>query len=144
MIEEKKTYGDTVPIFIDHHHAQQHTKREEEQPIDVVFYRIAYRNAECEQENLTSCVEGRAKDDITDWPSILESTEYEDELRDDVHRDADERPKHVYDVQCYRRRVGKAEELLESGDSDEEGSTEDNEARYAEELEEKKVMSAHC
>jgi len=134
IVEEKKTYGDTVPIFINHHHAQQYAKRKEEQPIDVVFNRIAYRNAKREQENLTSCVEGRAKDDITDRPPILEGTEDEDELGDDVNGDADERPEHVYDVQCNRRRVGEAEELLESGNSDEEGSTEDNEARDAEEL----------
>lgn len=38
------------------------------------------------------------------------------------------------DVQCDRIRVGKAEELLKGGDQDEEGSTEDNEARHTEEL----------
>ena len=106
-----------------------------------MFDRIAYRNAEREQQNLTPCIESCAKDDIADRPPILECTEDQNQLRDDVNWDADERPKHVYDVQCDRIRVGEAEDLLKGGDSDEEGSTEDNEARDAEELQGKNKIS---
>jgi len=98
-----------------------------------VFNRITYRNAEGEQENLTPCEESCAEDDITDWPPILEGTEDQNELRDDINWDANERPEHVDDVQCDRRRVGESEELLKGGNSDEEGNTKDNEARDAEE-----------
>lgn len=99
-----------------------------------MFNRIAYRNAEREQENLASCVEGRTKDDITDWPPILEGAEDKNQLGDDVNWHTDERPEYVDDVKCNRGGVGESEELFEGGDSDEEGSTEDHQARDSEEL----------
>ena len=45
-------------------------------------------------------------------------------------------------VQCDNIRGGETEELLKSGDCDEVGSTEDNEARDAEELQERHRSAA--
>jgi hypothetical protein len=57
--------------------------------------RIANCHAERKQQDLASSVKCCTKDDITDWPSVLQSTEDEDELGDDVYGDADERPEDV-------------------------------------------------
>ena len=95
---------------------------------------IADGHAECKQEHLTSGKESGSKDDITDRPSVFECTENEDELGDNVYRNADEWPEDVYDVKCNGGGVGEAKELLEGGNGDEEGCTEDEETGDAEEL----------
>lgn len=50
---KSKTYSDTVPVLVHHHHAQKHAESEEEKTVDVVLDSIAYRHAEGEQENLS-------------------------------------------------------------------------------------------
>lgn len=35
------TYGNAVPVFVDHHYAQEHAEREKEQSVDVVLDGVA-------------------------------------------------------------------------------------------------------
>ena len=91
----RKTYRNTIPIFINHHDAQQYTEREEKQSIDVMLNCIANCHTERKQQDLTSSIKCCTEDDITDWPSVFKSTEDQDKLGDDVYRDADERPDDV-------------------------------------------------
>jgi len=74
------TYSDTVPVLVDHHDAQQHAEREEKEAIDVVFYRVADRDAEGEQDHLSNSEEGGSEHDISDRPTVFESSEHEDKL----------------------------------------------------------------
>ncbi len=134
QVKKIETHCDTIPIFVHHHHAQEHTKREEEQSINVVLNGITDGHAECKQENLTSGIESGSKNDITDRPSVFECTENEDELGDNVYRDTYKWPKDVDDVKCNGGLVGEAKELLKGGNGDEEGTTEDEDTGNAEEL----------
>jgi hypothetical protein len=60
-----------------------------------VFDRITDRHTKRKQQDLTTSIKCCTKDDITYWPSVFKSTEDENELRDDVDGDADERPEDV-------------------------------------------------
>lgn len=87
-----RTYSYTIPVFVDHHHTQEHTEGEEEQPIDVVLDGVADRHAESEQENLGDGEESSAKNNVTDGPSVVEGAEDKNKLRDNIDNCADERP----------------------------------------------------
>ena len=65
------THRDTVPILVDHHHAQKHAQCEKEQPVNVMLDGVAYRRAKGEQEDLCNREERRPEDNITDRPSIF-------------------------------------------------------------------------
>lgn len=71
------THGDTIPVFVHHHDAQEHAKSEEEQPVDVVLDSVTDRNTEGEQHDLGDGEERSSEDDITDGPSVIECAEYE-------------------------------------------------------------------
>jgi hypothetical protein len=73
---------------------------------------------------LTSSIECCTEDDITYWPSVFESTEDENELRDDVDGDTDERPEDVDYEESDGFGVGESEELFEGGYGDKKGGTE--------------------
>ena len=73
-------YRNTIPVFVNHHHTEQHAKCEEEQAVDVVFDSVTYCGAEGEKNDLGNCEERRAENDITDGPPVFEGTEYQDEL----------------------------------------------------------------
>ena len=96
--------------------------------------RITDRRAEREQQHLAAPKERRAEYDVADGPPVVQGAEDEDELGDDVHGDAEERPEEVDDEQGDGFGVVEAEFLLEGGDGDEEGDGEYEEAGYAEEL----------
>lgn len=89
------TYRDTVPVLVDHHHAEKHTKREEEEPVDVVLDGVAYRDREGEEDDLRHGEERSAEDNVANRPTVFESAEDEDELRYDVDNAADEWPKDI-------------------------------------------------
>lgn len=57
-----------------------------------MFDGIAYRYAESEQEDLGNGEEGGAKNDVTDGPPVVEGSEDEDELRNNIDDGADEGP----------------------------------------------------
>lgn len=93
------TYSDTIPIFINHHHTQENTKRKEEQAIEIMFDRVAYVDAEREQKHLCNRIECDTEDDVAERPPVVQSAEYEDKLGKCVCRDAKDRPDEVYDEQ---------------------------------------------
>ena len=96
-----------------------------------MFNRITDRHTKREQQDLTSSIKCCTKDDITYWPSVFKSTEDENELRDDVDGDTDERPEDVDYEESDGFGVWESEELFEGGNSDEEGGAEYEKTRYA-------------
>ena len=117
------TYSDAVPVFVDHHDAQEHAKREEKEAIDVVFDGIADRDAESEQDDLSNCEKRGPKHNISDRPTVFKRSEYEDKLRDDVDHSADQGPQDIDDPQG--NGFGKAESdiFFEGGDGEEKPDT---------------------
>jgi len=81
---------------------------------------IANRHAEGEQEDLGDGEESSAENNVTERPSVIESTEHEDELRHDVDDNADEGPEKVDYPKSYGLVKFEADELFECGDGDEE------------------------
>jgi len=53
---------------------------------------VANCDAESEEKNLGDSKEGRPKNDVTEGPAIIESTEDKDELRYNINHSTDERP----------------------------------------------------
>lgn len=102
-----------------------------------MFDRVAYRNTEREEKDLSSSIESGTEDDIANWPPVFKCPEDKDELWDDVDRNADQGPQDVNDKERGRRLVRKTEELFESGNGDEERGTEDKQARNSNKLSEK-------
>ncbi len=129
-----KTHCDAVPVLVHHHDAEEHAQREEEQAVDVVLDRVAYRDREREEDDLRDREERRAEHDVPDRPAVLERAEHKHELRDDVHDRAHQRPQDVDDPEPDRLRVVEPRDLLECRDRDEEGHAEDDERRYPQEL----------
>ena len=89
-----------------------------------MFNRITDRHTKRKQQDLTSSIKCCTKDDITYWPSVFKSTEDENELRNDVDGDTDERPEDVDYEESDRFGVWESEELFEGGYGDKEGGTE--------------------
>ena len=77
-------YRDTVPVFVDHHHAKEHAEREKEEAVDIVLDRVAYIDGKREQNDLCNREECGAEDDVANRPSVFQRTEDENELRDDI------------------------------------------------------------
>lgn len=76
----EQTHRDTVPVFVDHHNAQQNAQNEEEQVIQVMLDSVTNGDAESEQKNLSDRVERDSKDDIAEGPAVVKSPEYKNEL----------------------------------------------------------------
>lgn len=93
-----------------------------------MFDGIANRYAEGEEQDLSTSIESCAEDDVADGPPVLEGAEDQDELRDDVDWNADERPDDVDDEERDGFGIVEPKELLEGGDGDEERYSEDEEA----------------
>ena len=74
------TYGDTVPVLVDHHDAQEHAKREEKETIDIVFDGVADRNAESEKDHLSNSEKRGPENDISHRPTVFKGSEHENEL----------------------------------------------------------------
>jgi len=91
-----------------------------------MFNSIANRHAEGEKEDLSDGEESSAENNVTDRPSVIEGTEHEDELRDDVDDNADDRPEEVDYPKSYGLIKFEAGELFECGDGDEERDAKDN------------------
>ena len=86
-----------------------------------MFNRITNRHTKRKQQHLTSSKKRCAKDDIAYWPSVFKRAEDEDELRDNVDGDTDERPDDVDYEESDRFGVWETKELLEGGYGDEKG-----------------------
>ena len=128
------TYSDTVPVLVDHHDAQEHAKREEKEAVDVVFDRVADRDAESEQDYLSDGEEGGPEYDISDGPTVFKSSEHENELRDDVDHGADQGPQDVDNPESDGLGEAKSDKFLEGGDGEEEADAEDDQTRDSQEL----------
>jgi len=94
--------------------------------------RITYRRTKRKQQHHRYNPKRRPEYYITQRPSILQCSEHEDKLRDDIDCSADERPDEVYDPETGRFGVGEGGELFECGDGDEERDAEYSEAGEAE------------
>lgn len=119
---------DRIPVLVHHHDAQEHTEGEKEETIDVVVHGVADRHAEGEQHDLGDNEECSAKENVANGPSVFKRSEDEDELRNDVNDRADEWPQDVNDKQSDRFCEFETRELLEGGDSNEEGYGKHDEA----------------
>jgi hypothetical protein len=122
-----RTYSYAVPVLVNHHHAQKHTKGEEEKPINIVFDGITNRDAESKQQDLGDGEKRGTKYNVPKWPPILKSPEDEDQLGDNVYDDADERPKNVNNPETDCLVECEPSKLLEGSDRNEERYTKDDE-----------------
>jgi hypothetical protein len=124
----KDSHRDVIPVLVHHHDAQEHAQSEEEESINIMLNGVADRNAEGEQKDLAASEEDGAEDDVADGPAVLEGTEDEDELGDDVHGDADDGPQKVDHEERHRLREGESELAFEGADGDEHAEPKDEEA----------------
>ena len=92
--------------------------------------RIANGNTERKQNNLRDGEECSTEDDITDWPSVLECSEDKNKLRNNINDGAKKRPNEIDYVETDGLSEIEPSKLLECGDGDEEGDTEDDETCY--------------
>jgi len=99
-----------------------------------VFDGVADRDAESEQDHLSNGEERGAEHDISNGPTVFKRSEHEDKLRDYVDHGADQGPQDVHDPQGDGLGEAKSGKLLEGSDGEEEPDTEDDEARYPQEL----------
>ena len=53
---------------------------------------VANGDTESEEKNLGDSKEGRSKNDVTEGPAVIESTEDKNELRHNINHSTDERP----------------------------------------------------
>ena len=51
----------TVPVFVHHHHTEQHAEREEEEAVNVVAHGITNLDRECKENDAANRIEGDAK-----------------------------------------------------------------------------------
>jgi hypothetical protein len=93
--------------------------------------------AECKQQYLCNNKERCAKEDIADWPPVVERAEDKNELGDDIDGGADDWPQDIYNPQRYGFRIVETGDLLECGNGDEKSKRKYDEARYPKELGEK-------
>ena len=96
--------------------------------------RVADGHTEGKHNDLRDGKEGGSEDDVSNGPAVLEGTEDEDKLRDNVHHRADEWPEDVDDPEAERLVVLESGNTLEGGDGDEHGDTEDRQAGETKEL----------
>lgn len=116
--------GDRVPVFVDHHDAEEHAEGEEEEAVDVVLDSIADCHAEREEDNLCDSEEGGTEEDITNRPPVIECADHKDELGDDVYDDANGRPDKVNDPKGDGLCVAEAGKAFERCDGEEEAGAE--------------------
>jgi hypothetical protein len=105
-INREQTHRNTVPVFVDHHNTQQDTQSEEEQAIQVMRDGVTYGDAEREQKNLSDRIERDSKDDVTEGPAVVKSSEYKNELQYGICGDAQDGPDEVNDEEGDRFRWG--------------------------------------
>lgn len=86
------TYGNAIPIFVNHHHAQEHAKSEEEQSIDIMLDGVANRHAESEEKNLGNSEKCCTKNNVTQGPTVIKRAEDENELWHDIDHSTNKRP----------------------------------------------------
>ena len=116
--------SDRVPVLVDHHDTEKHAESEEEETVNVVLDSIANCHAEGEEDNLGDSEEGGTKEDITNWPPVVECADHKDELRNDVYEDANGRPDKVDDPKGDRFCIIESGEAFECRDREEEAGTE--------------------
>ncbi len=85
---------------------------------------VANRCAKGKQDDLCDCEESRAKYNVSNGPTILESAENEDQLRDDVNHRTDQGPEDVNDPKTERFGESETCKALERGNCNEETDTE--------------------
>lgn len=116
-----------------HHDGEQRAQGVEERPVQIVRHGVADRVTEREQEYLPDDPERCAKDDVGDWPPVVERTQDEDELCDDVDDDAGEVEDELEDPEARGGRFREAGGILECADRDQaDDETDDSRAALQE------------
>ena len=145
----------TVPVLVDHHDAEQHAEREDEDPIDVVRDGVANSVAECNHDHDSGNVEeyperlnkidrvnsmhlflmaGKATYDVSNGPSIIQCPDDQNKLADDVDQEARGREDQVGDEQSDRLCILEPSKVLEGSDGDKEADTPNDEGGQTKEL----------
>lgn len=75
--------------LVDHHNSQQVADRSEEKAVQVVLNSVADGGAEDIHDDLANDEEEDAKDNVTDWPAILERSKDQENLTSKVDGKAD-------------------------------------------------------
>jgi hypothetical protein len=84
---------------------------------------IADCYAESEKKDLSDCEKRRAKDNVADGPSVVESAEDENQLRDDIDHSTDQRPQDVDNPKANWVRETESCKAFECGDGYEKRDT---------------------
>lgn len=90
---------------------------------------VAYGNREGEEDDLRHGEERSTKDNVANRPTVLESTEDEDELRHDVDNTANQWPEDVDYPEADWLRVVEASNLLERRNRNKERHAENDKGR---------------
>src|SRR5690349_10081465 len=76
--------SDRVPVLVDHHHTQQSRNRAKEQSINVVLRKVTNLDREDIKDDLTSCKEDNAKDNVSQRPAIIQRVDDQHNLQDHI------------------------------------------------------------
>lgn len=93
---------------------------EEEDAVDIMRDGVADFDGKGEEQDASDDIERRSKDQIADHPSVIECSEDQHELRDNVNDHADGREHQIRDKEAGRVLKGEMNVVLERGDGDEE------------------------
>ena len=110
--------------FIDHHHRQQHAEDAKECAVDVVLHAVADLRAETKHKDESSHVEEDSKSDVSKRPSIIKGSNDQDDLRQDVNRNANDREQELDNEKPHDRCWSHASHTLESRNCDEKADSE--------------------
>ena len=113
--------------LVDHHDGEEDTERGKEHAIDVVRDSLTDGDAESVEDDLSDREEGRSKDDVSNGPPVVERTNDEHELEDNVDHDAGAIEDELDDPERDRVGGGERGEVLEGCDGDEARHKEDSE-----------------
>lgn len=82
-------FGDIIPELVDHHDGEQVTERSEEETIKIVLYVVTDCIAESVQKHLSADKDNNPKSDVPQRPAVFERIHYQEELHNEIDRDAD-------------------------------------------------------
>lgn len=75
--------------LVDHHDCKQVANSRKEKPIEIVLDTIADDVAKDVEDDLSDDEEENSKDDIAQWPAVLQRTQDKDDLADEVDEEED-------------------------------------------------------
>lgn len=125
--------SDRIPVLVHHHDGQEHAERAEESTVNVVLDRTADLLAKGVHQNETSDEEEQTEGDVSQWPSVIECSQHEQDLRDGVNEHASQWEDELNDPQS--RLLGRrhASNALEGSERDKEADTKQQKRRESKE-----------